>query len=163
MTVTAELSPKTIQSGGGRAPARLFLKPAGPRSGRIDGAWWPRSRDLVRELPSLAAALDPLWGRLMHVSVNPLYWSVIPHRVPVAGHVVRVGWFGDELDPHQVLLRAYNIGRADLMVVPPETGGDAAARIMAAAADTADVRTGSALMAAEEITHPTGPLRAEAR
>ncbi|MFI8454319.1 DUF5994 family protein [Kitasatospora sp. NPDC085464] len=37
--------------------ARLSLTPGGVRPGRLDGAWWPRSRDLLLELPALAA--DP--------------------------------------------------------------------------------------------------------
>ncbi|WP_422396967.1 DUF5994 family protein [Streptomyces gobiensis] len=48
-----------------RAPtARLALKPVSPLPGRVelDGAWWPRSRDLTHELAALADVLDPLWA-----------------------------------------------------------------------------------------------------
>ncbi|WP_037804474.1 DUF5994 family protein, partial [Streptomyces resistomycificus] len=41
---------------------RLSLAPVGPAPALLDGAWWPRSRDLRAELPSLTAVLDPLWG-----------------------------------------------------------------------------------------------------
>ena len=36
---------------------RLRLKPKAPRTGYVDGGWWPRSRDLVAELPELAEIL----------------------------------------------------------------------------------------------------------
>jgi hypothetical protein len=38
------------------APAsRRSLTPRAPRSGSVDGAWWPRSTDLVAELADLLA------------------------------------------------------------------------------------------------------------
>jgi hypothetical protein len=118
-------------------PARLSLSPAGPVPGRLDGAWWPRSRALTRELPSLAAALDGLWGRITCVTVNPAHWPVIPHRVWVAGRTVQVGWVTDGQDAHELALLSATGVRRDLLVVPPETGAVAAARLMAAS-DTAD-------------------------
>lgn len=130
-------------------PARLSLKPSGPSSGLVDGAWWPRSRDLNRELPALCDQLDAPWGRITRVTVNPTHWPVIPHRVPVHGHTVNVGWFRDEQDTHQLMLRSYRAGRWDLLIVPPDTEAGAAARLMAVACDPQDRRTGSALLAAE--------------
>ncbi|WP_344355255.1 DUF5994 family protein [Streptomyces gobitricini] len=130
-------------------PARLSLTPAGHVAGRLDGAWWPRSRDLARELPALTATLDGLWGRITRVTVNPAQWPVIPRKVPVAGHTVHVGWFTDEQDPHALILRSYSVGRWDLLVVPPETGAAVAARLMAAAAGVGDLGTASGLVAGE--------------
>ncbi|GAA2943352.1 hypothetical protein GCM10011428_72720 [Streptomyces violaceus] len=63
------------------------------------------------ELPALTAVLDPLWGRITRVTVNPTQWPVIPRKVPVAGHVVTVGWFLAEQDPHELLLLSYHVGR----------------------------------------------------
>ncbi|MFJ6530023.1 DUF5994 family protein [Streptomyces longwoodensis] len=34
-----------------------MLNADGPSRGLLDGAWWPRSRGLLRELPALADAL----------------------------------------------------------------------------------------------------------
>ncbi|WP_247695161.1 DUF5994 family protein [Streptomyces sp. B93] len=138
-----------------RAPtARLALKSVScPHPGDVglDGAWWPRCRDLTRELPPLADVLDPLWGRITRIAVNPRYWPVIPRRVFVNGHVVRVGWFTSELDPHTILLLSGTAGPWDLLVIPPETAGPSAARLMAAAsAATGPRSTASALVAAEQ-------------
>ncbi len=92
-------------------------------------------RDLTAELPALTAVLDPLWGRVTHVTVNPTFFSGIPRKVPVQGHVVKVGWFKAEQDPHKLLLLSYTAGRWDLLVIPPETDAVTAARLMTTASD----------------------------
>ncbi|MFD9224731.1 DUF5994 family protein [Streptomyces sp. NPDC060064] len=132
-------------------PLRLMLAPAGTAPALIDGAWWPRSRDLTAELPALTALLDPLWGRITRVTVNPTFWPVIPRKVPVAGHVVHVGWFKAEQDPHKLLLLSYTTGRWDLLVIPPETGPATAARLMAAATDPSQCLTASGLIQEAEL------------
>ncbi|MGP3938717.1 DUF5994 family protein [Streptomyces sp. 6N106] len=117
----------------------------------MDGAWWPRSRDLTHELAALADVLDPLWGRITRIAVNPRYWSTIPRKIFVNGHEVNVGWFTSEQDPHKILLLSYTAGRWDLLVIPPETSAASAARLMAAAsASTGPPLTATALMAAEQ-------------
>jgi uncharacterized protein DUF5994 len=108
-------------------PARLSLTPA---PGGLDGMWWPRSRALTRELPTLTAALGDLWGRITGVIVHPAYWPVLPHWVSDAGRTVQVGWSTEEQDPHRLTLFSTD-GRRDVLVIPPETGADAAAQLMA--------------------------------
>jgi hypothetical protein len=130
---------------------RLQLAPTGSAPALIDGAWWPRSRDLVAELPALVAVLDPLWGRITHVTVNPTFWPVIPRRVPVHGHVVKVGWFRAEQDPHKLLLFSYTVGRWDLLVIPPGTGAVTAARLMTTATDPSWSLTASGLIQEAEF------------
>ncbi|WP_033037770.1 DUF5994 family protein [Streptomyces monomycini] len=136
-TTTASTGPRT---------ARLRLTPTDRRSGPLDGAWWPCSRDLVRELPALTAILDLVWGRITSVTVNPTCWPVIPRKVAVNGHVVRVGAFGAEQDPHELFLASYTVGRWDLLIVPPETAPDRAAALMLAAADPHNALTASGLL-----------------
>ncbi|MEU9212027.1 DUF5994 family protein [Streptomyces sp. NPDC048415] len=133
--------------------ARLALNPVSTPPGLLDGAWWPRSRDLTHELSALADVLDPLWGRITRIAVNPLYWPAIPRKVPVNGHVVNVGWFTTELDPHKIMLLSYTAGRWDLLVIPPESSAPAAARLMAAASDSTGSSTASTLMATEQALH----------
>ncbi|MCX4880605.1 DUF5994 family protein [Streptomyces sp. NBC_00847] len=138
---TAEAEDRSSSS-----PLRLSLAPLGPPPALLDGAWWPRSRDLAAELPSLTAVLDPLWGRITRVTVNPTHWPVVPHKVPVAGHVVKVGWFLAEQDPHELLLLSYRTGRWNLLVVPPTTPPVTAAWLLAAASDPLGTSTASGLM-----------------
>ncbi|MET7976796.1 DUF5994 family protein [Streptomyces mirabilis] len=132
-------------------PLRLQLTPPGTAPALIDGAWWPRSRDLTAELFALTDVLDPLWGRITHVTVNPTFWPVIPRKVPVQGHVVKVGWFKAEQDPHKLLLLSYTAGRWDLLVIPPETDDVTAARLMTTATDPALSLTASALIQEAEL------------
>ncbi|MFF4347355.1 DUF5994 family protein [Streptomyces sp. NPDC001530] len=151
-----------------RAPtARLALKSVNPSRGSVelDGAWWPRSRDLTCELSALADVLDPLWGRITRIAVNPRYWPIIPRKIFVNGHVVKVGWFTSELDPYKILVLSLTAGRWDLLVIPPETSAPSAARLMAAASASTDpAMTATALMTAERTLHggpaadrPQGP------
>ena len=65
--------------------------------------------------------MDPLWGRITRIGVNPHYWPIIPRRIFVNGHVVRAGWFTSELDPHRILPLSGMAGRWNLLVIPPET------------------------------------------
>lgn len=116
-------------------PLRLCLKTPDSPPALLDGAWWPRTRDLLRELPLLTEVLDPLWGRVTRVAVNPLHWPVIPRKVPVNGHVVRIGRFLAARDVHKVSLLSEYAGRWALLVVPPETDPAAAQRLMDAAVD----------------------------
>ncbi|WP_406505452.1 DUF5994 family protein [Streptomyces sp. NBC_01602] len=132
-------------------PPRLSLAPAGTDPALLDGAWWPRSRDLTTELPALTAVLDPLWGRITRVTVNPTVWPVIPQKVPVRGHVVHVGWFKAEQDPNKLLLLSYTTGRWDLLVIPPQTDPGTAAWLLTAAADPARSLTASGLMREAEL------------
>ncbi|MFG2456980.1 DUF5994 family protein [Streptomyces sp. NPDC048523] len=153
--ITHQPSPRAVPFRA--STARLALKPVPPSPGQVelDGAWWPRSRDLSQELPGLADVLDPLWGRITRIAVNPRHWPIIPPRVFVNGHVVKVGWFTSELDPHKILLLSGTSGRWDLLVVPPETTTPSAARLMAAAsASTAPLSTATALMTAEQVDTP---------
>ncbi|ATW49978.1 DUF5994 family protein [Streptomyces peucetius] len=128
--------------------ARLSLTPQTTLAGRLDGAWWPYSRDLDIELPPLAAALDEAWGRITRVTVNPTRWPVIPREVPVAGHTVHVGWFTEQ-DPDKLILLSWTVGRWDLLVIPPETEPAAASRLMTAASIPGSLLTAGTLMADE--------------
>ncbi|WP_327251453.1 DUF5994 family protein [Streptomyces sp. NBC_01244] len=155
---TAPATPSAPAAAAPPRPARLVLTPKTALAGQLDGAWWPRSRDLAAELPVLVAALAEPWGRITRVTVNPTRWPVIPHKVPVAGHAVHVGWFTEQ-DPDKLILFSYTVGRWDLLVVPPQTAPAAAARLMAAAAVPGSVLTARALIAAEAVIGRIPDLR----
>ncbi|MGW7550713.1 DUF5994 family protein [Streptomyces rimosus] len=137
MTVLAEPTPLSSA----RRTAGLSLVPASRSGGPLDGDRWPCSRDLGRELPALTATLDALWDRITHITVNPSHRPVIPRKTPVHDHVVRVGAFRDEQDPHELFLASYTVGRWDRLILAPETAPGRAAALTHAAADPHDVRT----------------------
>ncbi|MFF4644453.1 DUF5994 family protein [Streptomyces sp. NPDC001389] len=138
MTSTASLS-----------PVRLALTPKTALAGLLDGAWWPRSRDLAAQLPLLVDALNGSFGRITRITANPTCWLEVPHRISVAeGHIVQVGWFSEQ-DSDKLTLLSYAVGRCDLLVIPPDTEAAAAGRLMAAAALPGNVRAVGTLMTDE--------------
>ncbi|GCB47522.1 DUF5994 family protein [Streptomyces sp. NL15-2K] len=118
---------------------RLRLAPRSGMPRPIDGAWWPRSYDLLAELPQLLAGLPLAWGHISSVTVNGATWSATPGRMLVFNQVVRLRRALAASAPHTVVLLAPGRGRWDLLVVPPDTTGEAAEPLMAAAADDGNV------------------------
>ncbi|WP_372481835.1 DUF5994 family protein [Streptomyces fuscigenes] len=141
-------------------PVRLRLKEATAPRGLLDGAWWPRSRDLAQELPALAGVLDPTWHRITRVAGHPLYRLPLPQgrrgRTRDQGGVVHAG-----TRRHKILLLTYTVGRWHLLVIPPQTSSAAADRLMAAVAEGLP-RSASALVAEDEGRELAEPANARA-
>ncbi|MFF1546451.1 DUF5994 family protein [Streptomyces sp. NPDC058291] len=114
---------------------RLSLAPRGAAPRPVDGAWWPRSYDLLAELPHLLGGLPPEWGQVTSVIVNGSTWSATPGRTLVCNQVVRLRRTEAASAPNTVVLFAAGQGRRDLLIVPPESTEQAARPFMAAAAD----------------------------
>ncbi|MGC5034276.1 DUF5994 family protein [Streptomyces sp. DT190] len=127
MTNTAPPSPPT------GPPLRLRLAPDSPLPRRLDGVWWPRSYDLLAELPQLLAGLPRAWGHIAGVTVNGAAWSAAPGRMLVCNKVVRLRRAAARHAPDTVVLLAPGHGRWDLLVVPPETAEEDAEPLMATA------------------------------
>ena len=85
----------------------------------FDGAWWPRSRDLVAELPELVAALATMGVRVERFTYPAEVWEPVDRKVVVAGRTVRTGAFRS-MDQQLVSLTVDGDQRLDLLVVPPE-------------------------------------------
>jgi hypothetical protein len=125
--------PYTSKATAAEQSLRLKLKPTAPTTrdaGYVDGAWWPRSRDLVAELPALIEALAARLGVVHQMAYNLTVWETTSRRLH--GHTVRLGGYR-----HQ---RANTIGvsgsgrdRLTLLVIPPETS-ETDARTMSLAA-----------------------------
>ncbi|MEU3465579.1 DUF5994 family protein [Streptomyces sp. NPDC006733] len=154
---TTELLPAPHLDMTAATGVRILLKPQCADRGMVDGAWWPRSRDLSRELPSLVAVLDKRWGRITRVAVNPHRWPEIPKKVPAGIHTVSVGWFDAEQDPDDLLLLSYTVGRWDLLIVPPECDPERASWLMSAAADGDNRQSVRELMADSRSVRHTTP------
>jgi Family of unknown function (DUF5994) len=111
---------------------RLGIAPPSALPRRIDGVWWPRSRDLVAELPVLIADLPHAWGQITVATVSGAMWSAVPGRMLVANQVVRLRRTVPAREPHTICLLSPGKGRWDLLVVPPETAPNVAERLLAA-------------------------------
>ncbi|MFV0134725.1 DUF5994 family protein [Streptomyces sp. HMX87] len=127
MITTAPPPPPSVPA------VRLRLAPHSALPRRLDGAWWPRSHDLLAELPRLLAELPPSWGQITSVTVNGAAWSAAPDRMLVRDQVVRLHEATALHAPNTVVLLAPGQGRRDLLVVPPETTEEAAEPLMTAA------------------------------
>ena len=124
---------------------RLSLKPESATTGFVDGAWWPASRDLAAEMPSIVAALGDRAGVVERVSYNIDAWNAVPRKVRVDGHVVRMGGFRSQA---AATLKVVGERRVfTLLVVPPETDEQAAHRVLATASENGNTDGVDALLA----------------
>jgi hypothetical protein len=130
-----------------RAPVRLLLS-ASTRAGRLDGSWWPRSRDLAAEFADLADNLPDRLGRIVNIAFSRSSWDPGPTWLPAGrGRVVRSRAFVGTADPDRVLLRLDSHRSLALMVVPPGLDASSAERAMAAAASPTNHLSARALIA----------------
>jgi hypothetical protein len=111
---------------------RLRLKPKAPTTGYVDGAWWPRSDDLSRELPDLLAVLSVRLGVIAEVIYNLGDWAQSPIEFEMDGNPVGLGGStGQPVDTIQVV--GDNL-KLILLVVPPGTDPERAHDAMMSAA-----------------------------
>jgi hypothetical protein len=69
---------------------RLRLKPKAPPTGHVDGAWWPWSENLTKELPDLLAVLSVRLGPIHRVRYHSGEWAKAPAELAVDGRTVRL-------------------------------------------------------------------------
>jgi hypothetical protein len=100
-----------------RRELRLRLKPGGSARGYVDGAWWPRSRDLATELPALAEVLTVRLGSVWQVVYALDSWDVAPRRIQLDGHPVRLEGFRSQ-DEDVVSVVSLDRRRISLLVIP---------------------------------------------
>jgi hypothetical protein len=128
--------------------ALLRLETTGSRQGALDGAWWPRTRNIAAELPALVAALTRHLGPITRVGLDAAAWDELPTRLVIDDRVVHIDSYpvGDDT----ILISRGERPHFVLMVVPPHATASAARTAMAEA-----VRAGS-LTAAEQILIDVG-------
>lgn len=115
-TTRSATPPRNLDEVPGR-PARLALQQPGLSGARVRGGWWPHSRDARAQLPDLVTGLNEHLGVVLRLAVDALAWDDIPHRIAVAGHVVRVGWYTDM--NHVIVVTLGQREHLQLLVVPP--------------------------------------------
>ncbi|MEC9051212.1 MAG: DUF5994 family protein [Actinomycetota bacterium] len=103
-----------------------------PGTDHLDGGWWPRSRDLVRELADLVPALA-LETPLVRVQVHTAAWDPGPSTVALPTGDVAVDR-SSTAEPHLVrLTTAGEVSLAVLVVPPTFTEPQGAEALLAAA------------------------------
>lgn len=133
MTIQVGRAVSGARSTGPESTPRLRLKPKAPITGSVDGAWWPRSDDLTKELPDLLAVLSVRLGAIDRVMYNLTEWANVPRRVLFGGRAVRLDGYSRQ--PANIL-EVLGIGREKilLLVVPPHSDPDHAHETMMTAA-----------------------------
>ncbi len=125
---------------------RLRLKPKAPRSGFVDGAWWPHGYDLNAELPDLLAVLSVRLGPIDRVLFNINEWSKPTPKLVSGGRAVRL--YGHQRQPvSTVEVVGLDDGRITLLVVPPDSEPEGAHDALMAAAAPSDESPVDALLA----------------
>lgn len=104
---------------------RLRLKPKAPATGDVDGAWWPHSDDLPKELPDLLAVLSVRLEAVTRVMYNPAEWVNAPEKLLTGGREVLLE--GSRLQPPgTVEVHGINRKKVVLLVVPHQMDPDLA-------------------------------------
>ncbi len=128
---------------------RLRLKPTAPTvrdAGYVDGAWWPRSRDLAAELPALFEALAGRLGVVDRLAYSLTEWDTAVRRLDVGGHLVRLGGFRYQR-ANTIGVSGWGRGRLTLLVIPPETSATDARTVSIAAAGENNIDSVDTLLA----------------
>jgi hypothetical protein len=111
----------------------LQLDSNGPAEPYLDGAWWPRSAELLVELPALLTALSAHLGPVALIGYRRDAWNAVPDHLDLAGRFVHLQGFVSP-DPPTLVVVDDSGRRVTMRVVPPDTDSTTAAELMAAAA-----------------------------
>jgi hypothetical protein len=103
-------------------PVRLTL--ASRLGHDIDGAWWPRTPGITRELPDLIGLLGTRLGDILDITVN---WSSSQGPPKLDSY----GW---EAKRQHVMTITGSNGRVNLLIVPCRTGTALAVLVLRRAA-----------------------------
>lgn len=148
---------------------RLKMAPRLVHANHLDGAWWPRSTDLVHELPPVLLALSTRIGRIRGVLLNQAEWMSTPvDWTPAGNHRVRIGWYGHQ-EAHMAVVIGDSAKRVDLLVIPTGTDPATASAAMTLASTMGNTLSGpealraaarSVLMAARQADTDSGSANA---
>ncbi|MFE1899338.1 DUF5994 family protein [Streptomyces yangpuensis] len=125
------LLPDAIHRAVNPGTALLRLETTPSREGLLDGAWWPRTRDIETELPALIGVLTGHLGPITRVGVDASAWNALPPRLIIDDQVVHLD--SDPVGDDTVLITRGHNDHFALLVVPPDTTADAAREAMARA------------------------------
>lgn len=130
---------------------RLQLKPIMGEA-VLDGAWWPRSRDLRQELSSLADHWPHEHGRIARALYSTADWDIAPRRIVSRGSIIPASSFPDENTHKIILTLAGNRRRIEILVIPPDADPPHAEQAFALATDTSNRHTATQILT--DLTEP---------
>lgn len=128
----------TLVRTGAHAPpaertSRVQLKPEASKTGYVDGAWWPYTDELARELPDLLDVVMERLGAIHRVAYRLDEWAKTSSELDIAGRTLRL-----DGRRHGTVHTIEVVGERDrrlvLLVIPPSTDAQYAFEAMASAA-----------------------------
>ena len=162
MATSSKIDPSTPP--GAPEALRLFLFDEGPTD-RVDGSWWPRSRDLRAEAADLVDHFPADHGRIRRLLFSRPDWDGTSEdgrgirSIRAARGAVPVGSFPSD-DTHLMILTMSPGRRLKLLVIPSDTPQAEAEERLSAAARTApssgDVSEGTSDWARWDDESPGG-------
>ncbi len=111
-------APQIVSTPESRRPLRLRLGSA-PGQDRLDGAWWPYSRDLESEMSDLVQQFPPTHGRISRAVYSLPDWDTAPRELVAGQRVIKVDAFPSD-DTHVLIVQLSDGRRLTLLVVPPD-------------------------------------------
>ena len=96
--------------------------------GDIDGAWWPRTGSMVRELPDLVEALRPAIGEVIDIRLNWSAGSVTPMMSTMAA--AAAAKFSVNSPRHRLMAFDGRNAGARILVVPAITSATLALMVL---------------------------------
>lgn len=121
----AEQPPRMIgMAGPACRGSSLRLTLATRLGNKVDGAWWPRTGVISRELPELVSVLNVRLGQVIDINVN---WSALQGQPEL-----NWGWW-QGINP-QIMTVSGADARAKLLIVPHRTGTALAVMVLRRAA-----------------------------
>ncbi|MFH8367808.1 DUF5994 family protein [Streptomyces sp. NPDC018031] len=98
--------------------AAVRLETTRSREGLLDGAWWPRTRDIGTGLPALIRVLTGHLGPITRLGVDASAWDGIPPRLVIDGQVVHLE--SEPVRDGPVLVTRGHDDHFALLAVPPD-------------------------------------------
>lgn len=107
-------------------PVRVVLTPRLARVNRLNGAWWPYTRDITLELGPMLSAVAVRIGPARGVLLSRSEWAEAPLSWrPASNPRIRVSWYGTH-DRDVVIVVGHSGKRIDLLLVPPAADDETA-------------------------------------
>ncbi|SKE09181.1 Uncharacterised protein [Mycobacteroides abscessus subsp. abscessus] len=133
---------------------RLRLKPKAPPGGYVDGAWWPYSKDLMMELPSLLRVLTVRLGSIDRVMYRVSEWTTSSRRLLFRDRLAHLNW--SLIQPaNTVSIHGAHGVNLNLLVIAPDTEARGAHISMMAAAAPGNHATVAQLLSLDVADEPT--------
>ena len=118
------------------SPPRVRINSNRLPSEHVDGAWWPRSAQLIAELPALLSSVSDRLGEVVAVGYPRGGWVDVPPRVDIGGQPVQL--LGLTSHDPAVIVIGRDGHHLTLRVIAPEVSDEAAQEAFARTTERAN-------------------------